>query len=177
MTNLNANLEITKIIDRLQDKYPEAWTNKVQRLNEVIPRSDPDYQALLALRSKTDDTLDSSKSINRLKRLIRENPQSKILARQMHVTASTMSQFIANHQDLKRLQQHYQRQYTKVIVEDSLTGKVKTFPTPGAAAKAIGIPYQQLKVILTKRDNPTMIYDHLQAKRLLWYQNDGGMNQ
>lgn len=36
---------------------------------------------------------------------------------------------------------------------------------------------QQLKVILTKWDNPTMIYDHLQAKRLLWYQNDGGMNQ
>ena len=175
MTNFNANLEITKAIDRLQTKYPEAWTCKFQRLEEVIPPSDPDYQILLKLRTKTHEVFDSEATIRQIARMMRENPQNKVLAQQMHVATSTMSRFVAAHEELKRLQQHYQRQYTKVIVEDSISGGVKIFPTPGAAAKAIGIPFKRLQVMLTQRENPPMIYGHLQAKRMLWYQNDGGM--
>lgn len=175
MTNFNVNLEITKAIDHLQTKYPEAWTNEVHRLEEIIPPSDPDYQILLKLRTKTHEVFESENTIRQVARLMRENPQNKILARQMHVATSTMSRFIADHVELKRLQQHYQRQYTKVIVEDSISGGVKIFPTPGAAAKAIGIPFKRLQVMLTKRNNPPTIYGHLQAKRMLWYQNDGGM--
>lgn len=175
MTNLNANLEITQAIDRLQTKYPEAWTNEVHRLEEIIPPSDPDYQILLKLRHKTHEVFDSEAMICQIARLMRENPQNKILARQMHVATSTMSRFVAAHEELKRLQQHYQRQYTKVVVEDAISGGVKIFPTPGAAAKAIGISFKRLRVMLTQRENPPMIYGHLQAKRMLWYQNDGGM--
>lgn len=175
MTNLNANLEITKAIDRLQAKYPEAWTCKFQRLEEVIPLSDPDYQTLLKLRHKTHEVPDSEATVRQVARLMRENPQNKVLAQQMHVAPSTMSRFVATHDELKRLQQHYQRQYTKVIIEDSISGGVKIFPTPGAAAKAIGIPFKRLQVMLTQRENPPMIYEHLQAKRMLWYRNDGGM--
>lgn len=175
MANFNSNLEITKAIDRLQAKYPEAWTCKFQRLEEVIPPSDPDYQVLLKLRTKTHEVFDSEATIRQIARMMRENPQNKVLAQQMHVATSTMSRFVAAHEELKRLQQHYQRQYTKVIIEDSISGGVKIFPTPGAAAKAIGIPFKWLQVMLTQRENPPMIYGHLQAKRMLWYQNDGGM--
>lgn len=65
MTNLNANLEITQAIDRLQTKYPEAWTNEVHRLEEIIPPSDPDYQILLKLRHKTYEVFDSEATIRR----------------------------------------------------------------------------------------------------------------
>lgn len=175
MTNLNANLEITQAIDRLQTKYPEAWTNKFHHLEDIIPPSDPDYRILLKLRTKTHEVFESENTIHQVARLMRENPQNKVLAQQMHVATSTMSRFVATHEELKRLQQHYQRQYTKVIVEDSISGGVKIFPTPGAAARAIGIPFKRLQVMLTQRENPPMIYGHLQAKRMLWYQNDGGM--
>ena len=77
MTNFNSNLEITKAIDRLQTKYPEAWTCKFQRLEEVIPPSDPDYQVLLKLRTKTHEVFDSEATIRQIARMMRETRKTK----------------------------------------------------------------------------------------------------
>lgn len=172
--NFNADLSLTRAIDNLEAKYG-AFSAKGLKLEDLVPADDPDYQIILRVRQGSTETLNSENKINQLKKLMAIDTRIKFLAKNLECSESTISHLFTQRPDLVKLRRRYKHDYTRIIVVDSQSGRKKIYDTPHSAAKAMGIKTDRLKYLLTTRNNPPLIYEHLQAKRYLWYRIDGGM--
>lgn len=172
--NFNADLSLTRAIDNLEAKYG-AFSAKDLKLEDVVPADDPDYQIILRARHRTTETFDNESKIDRIKKLMAIDTRIKFLAKNLECSESTISHLFSQRPDLVKLRRRYKHDYTRIIVVDSQSGRKKIYDTPHRAAKAMGIKTDRLKYLLTTRNNPPLVYEHLQAKRYLWYKLDGGL--
>ena len=186
MVNYNADLRLSVAIDNIKRKYPECFQagNNIP-LEEYVDPKDKDWLVVVEFRKRVNESeailqqRGSSKLIMRrevIRYAIGKGLRLQKIADELGISKTTVSQNVRSDKELSAYYDQAQKDYKKIVIYNVLQNTAVVYKDVKAASKGENITQVDIRAGIEKRHKPIMLTGFKQAKRLLFYKIDRGMD-